>query len=236
MHALEQSYGRTKARNYAELPEGDGAAHQLLEQHRVRGCRRQHRLLPRQFHPAPRSALRLDPSGRRQRSRPPSGRACTRSRRPSRCSIRRAATSRTPTTGRAPASAPAARTARTIRPTCGRCRRTRAASTPSACCTMRSDLTLDGLIAAGLRQLPDRLRAAGAGRCCRTGTRCRPATPLKARLARAGGALRGWDLRWALDSVPTSLAVYWGQDMVKEAAAARTRRGDAGGRLHPDAT
>jgi acyl-homoserine-lactone acylase len=41
---------------------------------------------------------------------------------------------------------------------------------------------------------------------------------LKARLAEQVAALRGWDLRWAVDSVPTSLAVYWGQDMVKESA------------------
>jgi len=42
--------------------------------------------------------------------------------------------------------------------------------------------------------------------------------PLKARLAPQVAALRGWDLRWSAQSVPTSLAVYWGQDMVKNAA------------------
>jgi acyl-homoserine-lactone acylase len=41
---------------------------------------------------------------------------------------------------------------------------------------------------------------------------------LKARLAEQVASLRGWDLRWAVDSIPTSLAVYWGQEMVKEAA------------------
>jgi acyl-homoserine-lactone acylase len=41
---------------------------------------------------------------------------------------------------------------------------------------------------------------------------------LKTRLAEQVASLRGWDLRWAVDSVPTSLAVYWGQEMVKEAA------------------
>jgi acyl-homoserine-lactone acylase len=43
-------------------------------------------------------------------------------------------------------------------------------------------------------------------------------SPLKAKLADQVAQLRGWDLRWAVDSVPTSLAVYWGQEMVKEAA------------------
>jgi acyl-homoserine-lactone acylase len=42
--------------------------------------------------------------------------------------------------------------------------------------------------------------------------------PLKARLAEQVALLRGWDLRWGTASVPTSLAVYWGQDMVREAA------------------
>lgn len=42
--------------------------------------------------------------------------------------------------------------------------------------------------------------------------------PLKAKLAAQVAALRAWDLRWSAQSVPTSLAVYWGQDMVKDAA------------------
>jgi len=46
--------------------------------------------------------------------------------------------------------------------------------------------------------------------------------PLKARLRDQVALLRGWDLRTGLASVPTSLAVYWGQDMVK-AAAPRAR-------------
>lgn len=40
----------------------------------------------------------------------------------------------------------------------------------------------------------------------------------KVQLAAQVEALRGWDLRVSLTSVPTSLAVYWGQDMVKHAA------------------
>ncbi len=44
--------------------------------------------------------------------------------------------------------------------------------------------------------------------------------PRKAALAGQVQALRGWNLRWSLDSVPTSLAVYWGQDMVKHASKA----------------
>ena len=42
--------------------------------------------------------------------------------------------------------------------------------------------------------------------------------PLKARLAEQVALLRGWDLRFSTASVPTSLAVYWGQDMVVQAS------------------
>jgi len=44
--------------------------------------------------------------------------------------------------------------------------------------------------------------------------------PLKAQLARQVEALRGWDLRYSLTSVPTSVAIYWGQAMVANASAA----------------
>jgi acyl-homoserine-lactone acylase len=45
------------------------------------------------------------------------------------------------------------------------------------------------------------------------------ADPMKARLAEQVALLRGWDLRFSTASVPTSLAVYWGQDMVGHASA-----------------
>ncbi len=38
--------------------------------------------------------------------------------------------------------------------------------------------------------------------------------PRKAALAAQVASLRGWDLRFGVDSKPTSLAIYWGQDMV----------------------
>jgi acyl-homoserine-lactone acylase len=43
--------------------------------------------------------------------------------------------------------------------------------------------------------------------------------PLKAKLADQVALLRGWDLRFSTASVPTSLAVYWGQEMVAHASA-----------------
>jgi acyl-homoserine lactone acylase PvdQ len=41
-----------------------------------------------------------------------------------------------------------------------------------------------------------------------------PATdPLKAALSEQVAALRSWDHRWAAESIPTSLAVFWGTDL-----------------------
>ncbi|WP_313033185.1 penicillin acylase family protein [Massilia alkalitolerans] len=42
--------------------------------------------------------------------------------------------------------------------------------------------------------------------------------PRKAALANQVASLRGWDLRFGVDSKPTSLAIYWGQDMVAQHA------------------
>ena len=43
--------------------------------------------------------------------------------------------------------------------------------------------------------------------------------PRKEALAEQIAVLRDWNLRYAIDSVPTSLAVYWGQEMVAEHGA-----------------
>ncbi|MET0267688.1 MAG: penicillin acylase family protein, partial [Duganella sp.] len=76
----------------------------------------------------------------------------------------------------------------------------------------RRDFTIDSLIAAAYdTQLPafepllPQLFAAHAAL---------PASdPLHAALAPQIAALRGWDMRYSLTSVPTSLAVYWAQDL-----------------------
>ena len=43
--------------------------------------------------------------------------------------------------------------------------------------------------------------------------------PLKAKLADQIALLRAWDDRWSVSSVPTSLAVYWGEDLWRRAHA-----------------
>lgn len=48
----------------------------------------------------------------------------------------------------------------------------------------------------------------------------RPADdPLKAEIAEQIELLRTWDLRWAVASVPTSLAVFWGEEVLRRVAA-----------------
>jgi acyl-homoserine-lactone acylase len=44
-------------------------------------------------------------------------------------------------------------------------------------------------------------------------------SPLKAKLADPIAQLRTWDFRWAVGSVPTSLAVFWGEEMFRRQRA-----------------
>lgn len=48
---------------------------------------------------------------------------------------------------------------------------------------------------------------------------------LKAKLAEQTDVLRTWDLRWGATSVPTSLAVFWGEDVQKQVAADAKKAG-----------
>jgi acyl-homoserine-lactone acylase len=78
----------------------------------------------------------------------------------------------------------------------------------------RKDFTLDSLIGAAFdsylpwfeKTMPELIQAWEEDT---------DSDPLKAKLAGPVNALRGWDLRWGVDSVPTSLAVFWGEDVVR---------------------
>jgi acyl-homoserine lactone acylase PvdQ len=79
----------------------------------------------------------------------------------------------------------------------------------------KKDFTLESLITAAYdsylpwfdKTLPALLKAwDGAG----------SSEPLKAKLAEPIAALKGWDHRWAVDSIPTSLAVFWGEEIRRE--------------------
>src|SRR5579859_2282366 len=49
--------------------------------------------------------------------------------------------------------------------------------------------------------------------------------PLKTKLADQIAMLKSWDLRWGVDSVPTSLAVFWGEDLQKRVSAEAKKSG-----------
>ncbi len=54
------------------------------------------------------------------------------------------------------------------------------------------------------------------------------ANPLKAKLSEQIALLKTWDYRWSVNSVPTALAVYWGEDIARRVAG-DTARGGGGG-------
>jgi acyl-homoserine lactone acylase PvdQ len=81
----------------------------------------------------------------------------------------------------------------------------------------KKDFTLDSLIAAAYdshlpafeRQIPALVKA---------WDRTPASNPQKKRLAEPIAQLRTWDYRWSLTSVPTSLAVYWGEEIGRRVA------------------
>lgn len=100
----------------------------------------------------------------------------------------------------------------------------------------KKDFTLDSLIAAAYdsylpwfeRALPVLVRAWDAA----------PSSdPLKARVSEQIGVLRKWDLRWSVSSVPTSLAVFWGEDLRRHVGGDARRgalaTGDIDGKASP---
>ena len=51
--------------------------------------------------------------------------------------------------------------------------------------------------------------------------------PLKAKLAEPIALLRAWDLRWSANSVATSVAVYWGEDVLRRVSRGASLRAGA---------
>jgi acyl-homoserine-lactone acylase len=87
-----------------------------------------------------------------------------------------------------------------------------------------TDFTLDSLITAAYdSQLPafETLMPA----LVRAWDRTPASNPLKAKVAQQIALLRSWDLRWAESSVPTALAVYWGEEAGRRVAADARRTG-----------
>ena len=78
----------------------------------------------------------------------------------------------------------------------------------------KKDFTLDSLIGAAFDSyLPWFEKAMPA--LIKAWDQDADADPLKAKLAEQIAVLRKWDYRWGVDSIPTSLAVFWGEDMMR---------------------
>lgn len=88
----------------------------------------------------------------------------------------------------------------------------------------KKDFTLDGLIAAAfdsyLTGFADLIPA-----LIKNYDQTPRSNPLKAKLAGQVTTLRDWDLRWSASSVPTSLAIFWGDELLRRVAASATRAG-----------
>ena len=94
--------------------------------------------------------------------------------------------------------------------------------------TGRHDFTLDGLIAAAFdNKLPafDTLIPA----LLKAFDETPAADPLKARLVEPIAVLRAWDHGWAVDSVPTALAIFWAQDLQAHVSDAAKAKGISAG-------
>ncbi len=86
------------------------------------------------------------------------------------------------------------------------------------------DFTIDSLLAAAYdsylpafaEQIPPLIKAWDAATA---------QDPLKGKLAEQIHALRGWDFRWSASSIPTSLAVYFGEDIARRVGADARRAG-----------
>jgi acyl-homoserine-lactone acylase len=90
----------------------------------------------------------------------------------------------------------------------------------------KKDFTLDSLIAAAYdsylpwfeKPMPALIKAWDA---------TPEGDPLKAKVAEQIGLLRKWDFRWGVTSIPTSLAVFWGDEVRRRVGGGR--RGGGGG-------
>ena len=88
----------------------------------------------------------------------------------------------------------------------------------------RKDFTVDSLIAAAYdsylpwfeKPIPALVKAWDAAP---------NSDPLKAKLASQIALLRTWDYRWSVTSVPTSLAVFWGEDLRRRTAGEARKAG-----------
>jgi acyl-homoserine-lactone acylase len=88
----------------------------------------------------------------------------------------------------------------------------------------KKDFTLDALIAAGFdSHLPEFETQIPA--LVKSYEQTPASNPLKKKLAEQVAMLKGWDYRWSATSVPTALAVYWGDELWTRVTPAARKAG-----------
>jgi acyl-homoserine lactone acylase PvdQ len=90
--------------------------------------------------------------------------------------------------------------------------------------TDKKDFTLDGLIAAAYDSFLPQFEIL-IPPLLKSYDQLSAASPLKAKLREQIAALRSWDFRWSATSVPTALAVYWGEEAGRQVAAEARKAG-----------
>ncbi|MGQ0735515.1 MAG: penicillin acylase family protein [Acidobacteriota bacterium] len=88
----------------------------------------------------------------------------------------------------------------------------------------RKDFTLDGLIATAYSPLMPAFETLIPA-LVRAWDRTPARNPLKAAIAEQVALLRTWDHRWAVDSVPTALGIYWAEETGSRLAAEARKAG-----------
>ena len=225
MHALMQSYTRTKARNYADVPQDHGAAHQLVEQHdlRRRGRRPSRTSTPTSSRSATRSSTGRSRSTAAIR-RPTGGRAVgRRDAQPAQPGERLALQQQQLAVVGGRREQSEADEVSRLR---GRGRE-ESARGKHALRVLSGAEGLHARLAArrGVRQLSAGVRRADSA--AREGVGCRSRAGSAEGRSSPGRFRRcaHWDFRWAASSIPTSLAVYLGRG---HRAACRRRRAARG--------
>ena len=220
LKALDPVVQPHQGQEHRRVQAGDGGPHQLVERHALRRRRRQHRLLPLELRAQAQPEARLDQAGGRQRAgqrlagRPRRGRQPERREPAERLGLQH---QQLAVHRRRPLQQEEERLPRLLRP-----QRREPARHPRPA----RDGEQEGLHARRadrhrVRQPAARVRGAGAA----AGAGLGPGAGLESAQGQAEGPvdlLRKWDHRWAADSVPQSLAYFWGEELwSKSADAAR---------------
>src|SRR6185312_2881281 len=191
--------------------EDDGVARQLVQQHHLRRRRRQHRVLACELHSASRHVVRLDSSGRRQQSKTVWGPVLSVAETPHLLNPKNgwlynsnnwpwsAAGAYSPKQKDFPSyvdvGVESARGLHAIR-----------------VLSDKKDFTIESLRAAAYDSyLP--AFAIMVPPLVKAWDDAPSSNPLKAKLAEQISVLRKWDYRWGVNSIPTSLAVFWGTEL-----------------------